>query len=53
MDPFNRTDNERLHNIATGKKLSLMKYLGTFAVLETPENVHKTIIDAIFFGVLK
>ena len=30
-------------------KSNLMKYLQTFAVLETPEVVHKTIIDAMFF----
>ena len=30
---------------------NLMKYLETFAVLETSEVVHETIIDAMFFCV--
>ena len=30
-------------------KSSLIKYLETFAISETPEVVHETIIDAMFF----
>ena len=30
-------------------KSSLLKYLETFAISETPEVVHETIIDAMFF----
>ena len=33
----------------SSEKSNIMKYLETFAVSETPEVVHKTIIDAMFF----
>ena len=33
----------------SSQKSNIMKYLETFAVSETPEVVHKTIIDAMFF----
>ena len=34
---------------SSSPKSNLMKYLETFAVSETPEVVHETIIDAMFF----
>ena len=36
-------------SMLSSPKSNLMKYLETFAVSETPEVVHETIIDAMFF----